>query len=93
MPTFVSFNCFKNRISKSISPSNPSPLFVGFTLIWGTERIHVFRPDVECTNGVIHVIDAPFLLEEDVKITGSGVGRPQALGVFAAIVAAWLAYH
>ncbi|XP_052873274.1 fasciclin-1 [Anopheles cruzii] len=29
--------------------------------------INVFRHDVECTNGLIHVIDAPFLLDEDLS--------------------------
>ncbi|GFG33414.1 hypothetical protein Cfor_04085, partial [Coptotermes formosanus] len=38
---------------------------------WQGEWIHVFRPDVECTNGIIHVIDAVFLKESDVRVTGS----------------------
>ncbi|GLV34060.1 Fasciclin 1 [Carabus blaptoides fortunei] len=36
-----------------------------FTIIWRNKEIHVFRPDVECTNGVIHVLDLPFLQESD----------------------------
>lgn len=32
--------------------------------------IHVFRPDVECTNGIIHVIDRPLLEEADVTVSG-----------------------
>ncbi|XP_077294817.1 fasciclin 1 Fas1 domain-containing isoform X2 [Arctopsyche grandis] len=39
---------------------------------WQNEWIHVFRPDVECTNGIIHVIDYPFLKESDIQVTGSG---------------------
>lgn len=39
---------------------------------WNNEWVHVFRPDVECTNGVIHVIDAVFLRESDIHVTGSG---------------------
>ncbi|CAH2071332.1 unnamed protein product, partial [Iphiclides podalirius] len=38
---------------------------------WNGHWIHVFRPDVECTNGIIHVIDEPFVLESDIRATGS----------------------
>jgi Fasciclin domain. len=38
---------------------------------WQGEWIHVFRPDVECTNGIIHVIDAVFLKASDVSVTRS----------------------
>lgn len=38
---------------------------------WQGDWIHVFRPDVECTNGIIHVIDAVFLKPSDVSVTGS----------------------
>ncbi|CAB3237088.1 unnamed protein product [Arctia plantaginis] len=37
---------------------------------WNGHWIHVFRPDVECTNGIIHVIDEPFVLESDIRLTG-----------------------
>nr|XP_026496791.1 fasciclin-1 isoform X1 [Vanessa tameamea] len=37
---------------------------------WNGHWIHVFRPDVECTNGIIHVIDEPFVLESDIRATG-----------------------
>lgn len=33
--------------------------------------IPVFRPDVECTNGVIHVIDAPLVRDHDITTSGS----------------------
>ena len=39
---------------------------------WNNEWVHVFRPDVECTNGVIHVIDTVFLRDSDIHVTGSG---------------------
>lgn len=42
----------------------------GYTLYWNHRNIHVFRPDVECTNGIIHVIDHPFLIDSDVQVTG-----------------------
>ncbi|VVD01840.1 unnamed protein product [Leptidea sinapis] len=38
---------------------------------WNGHWIHLFRPDVECTNGIIHVIDEPFVLESDIRVTGS----------------------
>ncbi|KAJ0178802.1 hypothetical protein K1T71_005577 [Dendrolimus kikuchii] len=38
---------------------------------WNGHWIHVFRPDVECTNGIIHVIDEPFILESDIRVTGT----------------------
>ena len=45
--------------------------FPGYYVEWQGEWIHVFRPDVACTNGIIHVIDAVFLKESDVRVTGS----------------------
>lgn len=45
-------------------------MFAGYTLFWNQIAIHVFRADVECTNGIIHVIDHPFLVEADVRVTG-----------------------
>ncbi|XP_023702117.1 fasciclin-1 isoform X3 [Cryptotermes secundus] len=38
---------------------------------WQGEWIHVYRPDVECTNGIIHVIDSVFLKESDVRVSGN----------------------
>uniref|UniRef100_A0A146LUE9 Fasciclin-1 n=1 Tax=Lygus hesperus TaxID=30085 RepID=A0A146LUE9_LYGHE len=38
---------------------------------WNNEWIHVFRPDVECTNGVIHVIDTVFLRDSDIHVSGN----------------------
>lgn len=46
-------------------------LFIlGYTIYWNHRNIHVFRPDVECTNGIIHVIDHPFLEDSDIRVTG-----------------------
>jgi hypothetical protein len=39
--------------------------------MWNNKKIYVFRPDVVCTNGIIHVIDRPFLEESDIKVTYS----------------------
>lgn len=43
----------------------------GYSIIWNQLNIKVFRPDVECTNGIIHVIDHPFLEESDVRVSGT----------------------
>lgn len=37
---------------------------------WDGKWFQVFRPDVECTNGIIHVIDTVFLKDSDVRVTG-----------------------
>lgn len=46
-------------------------IFTGYTIQWNHRIIPVFRPDVECTNGIIHVIDHPFLVDSDVHVSGS----------------------
>ena len=43
--------------------------FAAYIIHWKGERIPVFRPNVACTNGVIHVIDAPFLQDGDVQVS------------------------
>lgn len=35
---------------------------------WENSWIRIYRPDVVCTNGIIYVIDAPFLKEGDVRV-------------------------
>ncbi|XP_071443491.1 fasciclin-1 isoform X2 [Hetaerina americana] len=57
------------EIDKNGAETNGS----GYYLEWQGERIHVFRPDVECTNGVIHVIDSALLKESDVIVTGGSM--------------------
>lgn len=49
----------------------------GFSIMWNNQRIGVIRPDVECTNGIIHVLEHPLLVESDIRIALSGVGRLQ----------------
>nr|CAD7405295.1 unnamed protein product [Timema cristinae] len=49
---------------------------IGYYVEWQGEWIHVFRPDVECTNGIIHVIDSVFLKAGDVRVSGGGVAVP-----------------
>jgi len=40
--------------------------------MWKNRAIEVIRPDVECTNGIIHVIDRPLLEESDIRVTRDG---------------------
>ncbi|GLV45379.1 Fasciclin 1 [Carabus blaptoides fortunei] len=63
-----------------------------FTIIWRNEKIQVFRPDVECTNGVIHVLDLPFLQEGDVVIAASSSGLIFNLSLYSILVVSmnWL---
>lgn len=42
-----------------------------FIIHWKGEKINVFRPNVECTNGIIHVIDFPLLKESDIQVSGA----------------------
>ncbi|XP_023170236.2 fasciclin-1 isoform X4 [Drosophila hydei] len=41
-----------------------------YVITWNFKKINVYRPDVECTNGIIHVIDYPLLQEKDVVVSG-----------------------
>lgn len=44
----------------------------GYYLKWQNEEILVHRADVECTNGIIHVLDGVFLKDSDVRVTAGG---------------------
>ncbi|XP_023170178.2 fasciclin-1 isoform X1 [Drosophila hydei] len=44
--------------------------WTGYVITWNFKKINVYRPDVECTNGIIHVIDYPLLQEKDVVVSG-----------------------
>ncbi|KAK4882064.1 hypothetical protein RN001_005383 [Aquatica leii] len=50
-----------------------------FIIHWRGQKIPVFRPNVECTNGIIHVIDVPFLQEDDIRVI-----RDSATGIILA---------
>ncbi|KAH8310250.1 hypothetical protein KR044_000232 [Drosophila immigrans] len=41
-----------------------------YVMLWNYKKINVYRPDVECTNGIIHVIDVPLLEERDIVVSG-----------------------
>ncbi|RLU21789.1 hypothetical protein DMN91_006165 [Ooceraea biroi] len=48
-----------------------------YQLEWNGKWIRIMRPDVECTNGVIHVIDTVLLKDSDVRPDNSyeGIGK------------------
>lgn len=51
--------------------------------------MRVFRPDVECTNGVIHVIDGVFLKDSDVRVTGGASLATVAPHLIMILIAKW----
>lgn len=36
---------------------------------WRGDKVGIFRPDVNCTNGIIHVIDRVLMVDSDVRVT------------------------
>ncbi|KAG7211300.1 hypothetical protein KM043_010598 [Ampulex compressa] len=57
---------------------------------WEGKWIRVLRPDVECTNGIIHVIDAVFLKDSDVRVTGGATLASLAPHLIMILLAKWL---
>ncbi|XP_072764696.1 fasciclin-1 isoform X3 [Anoplolepis gracilipes] len=62
----------------------------GYQLEWqGNKKIRVVRPDVECTNGIIHVIDTVFLKDSDVRVTGGASLATLAPHLIMILIAKW----
>ncbi|XP_076287774.1 fasciclin 1 Fas1 domain-containing isoform X3 [Lasioglossum baleicum] len=61
-----------------------------YQIQWNNMHIRVFRPDVECTNGIIHVIDTVFLMDSDVRVKGSASVISLAPHLIMILVAKWL---
>ncbi|XP_058795465.1 fasciclin-1 isoform X2 [Phymastichus coffea] len=62
--------------SKRLNASRPLK-GAGYMINWKEKNIKVVKPDVGCTNGVIHVISDVMLKEMDVYVTGSnGASSP-----------------
>ncbi|CAG9765041.1 unnamed protein product [Ceutorhynchus assimilis] len=57
----------EERMDNSLKRNHGS----AYIIHWEELRIPVFRPNVECTNGIIHVIDMPFLKKGDIRVSGS----------------------
>ncbi|KAM0731398.1 Fasciclin-1 [Formica fusca] len=61
-----------------------------YQLEWqGNKKIRVVRPDVECTNGIIHVIDTVFLKDSDVRVTGGASLATLAPHLIMILIAKW----
>ncbi|KAL3276910.1 hypothetical protein HHI36_012278, partial [Cryptolaemus montrouzieri] len=88
-------NKFRREIELPSIRGGPLRLYVeerfdhSLVIHWNGEKIPVSRPDVECTNGVIHIIDMPFLQESDIKINGAPIIL-LTNQVFMLAVATWL---
>ncbi|CAL1681693.1 unnamed protein product [Lasius platythorax] len=63
----------------------------GYWLEWDGEyrKIRVVRPDVECTNGIIHVIDGVFLKDSDVRVTSGASLATLAPHLIMILIAKW----
>lgn len=61
------FSCFCLPLSLSLPARSPT----GYSILFNNRWIQVHRPDVECTNGIIHVIDFPLLEDSDVIVNGA----------------------
>ncbi|CAK9832590.1 FAS1 [Anthophora retusa] len=61
-----------------------------YQIEWKGNWIRVFRPDVECTNGIIHVIDAVLMKESDVWVTGTASLTSLAPHLIMILIAKWL---
>ncbi|XP_018352279.1 PREDICTED: fasciclin-1 isoform X5 [Trachymyrmex septentrionalis] len=56
---------------------------------WEGKKIRVIRPDVECTNGIIHVIGSVFLKDSDVRVTGGASLATLAPHLIMILIAKW----
>jgi hypothetical protein len=78
-------------------PRSPTPvqrlssiaLFPGYQVEWDGKWIRIFRPDVECTNGVIHVLDGVFLKDSDIRVTGGASLATLAPHLIMILIAKW----
>ncbi|XP_037891845.1 fasciclin-1 isoform X3 [Glossina fuscipes] len=70
LPTFR--DSLKIKVEEEVENlhDDDSTSWTGYVILWNYKRIRVFRPDVECTNGIIHVIDYPMLEKKDIVVSG-----------------------
>nr|XP_018899589.1 PREDICTED: fasciclin-1 isoform X3 [Bemisia tabaci] len=59
----------RDVLTVSVTESSDRSFFIE----WNNEKIHVFRADVECTNGIIHVIDSVFYQEGDIRVNTGAI--------------------
>ncbi|KRG01975.1 fasciclin-1 isoform X8 [Drosophila mojavensis] len=71
LPTFRdSLKMKVNEEAGHLHDEYASHEWTGYVITWNYKKINVYRPDVECTNGIIHVIDYPLLEEKDIVVSG-----------------------
>ncbi|KAF7270341.1 hypothetical protein GWI33_016702 [Rhynchophorus ferrugineus] len=58
----------------------------GYVIHWNEMKIPVFRPNVECINGIIHVIDVPFLKKDDIRVSTASSKKPSIFGSILAMI-------
>lgn len=61
----------------------------GYSMEWDGKRVRVVRPDVECTNGIIHVIGTVLLKDSDVRVTGGASLATLAPHLIMLLIAKW----
>ncbi|XP_076252925.1 fasciclin 1 Fas1 domain-containing isoform X2 [Rhynchophorus ferrugineus] len=57
-----------------------------YVIHWNEMKIPVFRPNVECINGIIHVIDVPFLKKDDIRVSTASNKKPSIFGSILAMI-------
>lgn len=64
---------------------------------WNGIKARVIRPDVECVNGVVHVIDKVLMMNSDVTVSGSAVpavtGLATLIATFVTVAFARALHH
>ena len=59
-----------------------------YTMVeWEDVKAKLIRPNLECTNGYIHIIDRVIMKRRDVTLIAAA-GKAQTMPIFVAIVAA-----
>nr|XP_022909575.1 fasciclin-1-like [Onthophagus taurus] len=61
----VDLKTIRDNITISVEEQNNN----SFIIHWQGKKIQVFRPNIECTNGIIHVIDYPFIDKGDIVVS------------------------
>lgn len=69
-----------------VSPNNLEGDYSAYdyTVSWANERAQVIRPNIICTNGIIHIIDTVLMKPDDVTVayTQSSSGCMPVLSIY-----------
>ncbi|XP_066989543.1 fasciclin-1 isoform X4 [Macrobrachium rosenbergii] len=75
----------KSKLGETTSSTESdieTPSNTEYYIEWNGISARVIRPDVECVNGVVHVVDKVLMLNRDVTVSGGSTG-PAAAGMTA----------